>query len=67
MRRYLAFFTLVFTLFFGLATPTYASSETTSDTYTFSWTAALSKTIGGVVVAIPAIAYLHRNNHKEDK
>ena len=65
MSRYIAAFALAFTLFFGLAIPAYASSETTSATYTFSWSAVLSKAIGGLAIVAPAIVFMNLNNRKD--
>ena len=66
MNRYLAAFALAFALFFGLTIPAYASSETTSDSNAFNWSAVFSKVIWGTAIAIPGVIFVALNNHKED-
>lgn len=65
MTRYLAAFALAFTLFFTLAGPAHASSETDSATNTFSWSAVFSNAIGTAAVALPAVVFIALNNRKD--
>lgn len=66
MNRYLAAFALAFSLIFGLAIPAHASSESTSDTRTFSWSAVLSNALGTTFVALPAVVFVALQNRKDN-
>ena len=66
MNRYLATFALAFSLIFCLAIPTYASSEKTSDTSTFSWSSVLSNALGMTIVALPAVVFVALQNRKDN-
>lgn len=66
MNRYLAAFALAFSLIFGLAIPAHASSESTSDTPTFSWSAVLSNALGTTLVALPAVVFIALQNRKDN-
>lgn len=65
MNRYLAAFVLAFSLIFGLTIPAHASSETSSDTNTFSWSATLSRAVGTTIIALPAIVFVALSNRKD--
>lgn len=66
MNRYLAAFALAFSLIFGLAIPAHASSESNSDTHTFSWSAVLSNALGTTLVALPAVVFVALQNRKDN-
>lgn len=66
LNRYLAAFALAFSLIFGLAIPAHASSESTSDTSTFSWSAVLSNALGTTIVALPAVVFVALQNRKDN-
>lgn len=66
MKQYLAAFMLAFGLIFGLSIPAHASSESTSDTRTFSWSAVLSNALGMTVVALPAVVFVALQNRKDN-